>query len=144
MRSYRSDASLSLFLSSTLLRRHDDWGQSGLLTTDNRHGTTRCIGILFHVWVEGLSLTTIYFEIADAAHGRIRSQGPLLGVSKLVDLRLFLNILSLSWVLIVLITTFGGVIRNLWHTLGVIWKRIRTAMSQTHCLRIWAYWLVFW
>ena len=136
MRSYRSHASWRLFLSSTLFRRHDDWGQSGLLPSDNRHGTTRCIGILFHVWVEGLRLTAIYFKIADAAHGRIRSQGPLLGVSKLVDLRLFLNILSLSWVLIVLITTFGGVIRNLWHALRILWKRVGATVSQAHGLWI--------
>ena len=111
MSSYRSNAYWSFFLSSTLLCRHDDWGQCGLLTPYYRHGTTRRIGILFHVRVERLRLTTIYFEIADAAHGRIRSQGPLLGVSKLVDLRLFLNILCL--LLIMLITAFRGVIRNL-------------------------------
>ena len=106
VRSNRSRASRGFFLSLTLLRRHDDWGKRSLLATDYWHGTTRCIGILFHVRVERLRLTTIYFEIADAAHGRIRSQGPLLGVSKLVDLWLFLNVLCLPCVLIVLITTF--------------------------------------
>ena len=141
MSSYRSNAYWSFFLSSTLLCRHDDWGQCGLLTTDYWHGTTRCIGILFHVWVERLRLTTIYFEIADAAHGRIRSQGPLLGVSKLVDLRLFLNILCL--LLIMLITAFRGVIRNLWHALWILWKRVGAAVSQAHCLWICADRLVF-
>ena len=62
-------------------------------------------------------------------------------MSKLIDLSLLFVVLLMMVVL--MITAFGSVIRNLWHTLGVIWKRISTAMSQTHCLRIRAYWLVF-
>ena len=122
-----------LLLTPFLCWHYDRW-QGRLLPSDERNGTSRRIRVFLHIWVEGLSLPTVDFKVADSSNWAIGPQLPLLRVSEFIDVLFFLAV-----PIVALMTALWNIVRNLGHALRVLAKRVGSTMSESHTLGISAY-----